>query len=600
MSNQLIPEIITVQEYVDFVGALEAPTRPEDTQAAINFSYVQIDGICSDLYMCWTCNDKTSHFYRNEGEKNHIKQAMILQTKYNLDNALDFSHGTSISYQNGNTSFTKNKNTKTEVLDEVKGHLVQARVYKPIGSYSAYGDKSNNRKDFSGYAEFLRQLLKDLDLRYVRNVDNSLTTTQYISTYKNKIHEAVPTGQIFGEAVKKADLVAGTGIELDKSQGDVKISTKALTLDDFIKGTNILLYKDRQNNKLTIIAQDSTGPASGVSALYTYNGEAVVGVDGMITLMAGQNMGITLDRNNKIFTFNANVPQLPSYAAGKNIAITHNEEENQYTFDFVSPKFVGGTNINVLYDKTYDQYLFDGIPYVFHAGDGINIVQRGNDVTISSPSRPLPIPLEFEAGNEHTTVTTENNKVTISALVPDLIAGNNINIYKTEPSNPNSSYKFDVNDNIAFHHLDNLTENNFFGTLTGFTEGVDIIFTKLDLYRVKVDLFVTIDWRLLPIFGFSISSNGISDYDFMISYLAKWQYSLYFNNPKIKLIEFSFVPPSELASGVSPYGQRITNPSAVHSWNSGEDVIEYICNPDSSVNRYDVCKISFLLDSEQQ
>ena len=184
--------IISVEEYLEHYGEKDQTYKykKEDIRSCITYTSDQIESICDYLYKCWEETDKKSIYYRNEKEKEHIKKAFFLQTKYNLDNGNDLKQETNYSYSSGSINFSENKRKREEILTSVINHLQKARVYRSIKNEPTK-NLENISKEFN---KIISKMLEICDRRYVSlSFDND---NHLIHTYKNKVFDVLPISEL--------------------------------------------------------------------------------------------------------------------------------------------------------------------------------------------------------------------------------------------------------------------------------------------------------------------------------------------------------------------------------------------------------------------
>ena len=189
-----VPEIITVEDFLEFYREKDQiyKYKEEDISGCINFTIIQLNGICEHdmLFKCWNETDTKSIYYRNEKEKAFIQQAVLLQTKYNLDNGFDLEVDTNTSASSGGINFSKNKGKIDQLASDVINNLSKARIYKTIKDTSSFEEEE---KPYF-ISKITQILLEICDRRYVsKYFDNS---THLIHTYNNKNFDVMPISDL--------------------------------------------------------------------------------------------------------------------------------------------------------------------------------------------------------------------------------------------------------------------------------------------------------------------------------------------------------------------------------------------------------------------
>lgn len=166
--NTTTPTIITVDEYRSFQAGANAPTRSEDITSAINLTFIQLNGICNNqIRLRWEITDANNKLFLSDDKKQCIKDAFLLQTKYNLDYDNDTSEGTMQgSWGSNSQSITRPKRDK--ISQDVLNLLTDAGVYlqfttQTIKTPATSGVKGANwRCEFDSYIT-----LEEADQKYV-------------------------------------------------------------------------------------------------------------------------------------------------------------------------------------------------------------------------------------------------------------------------------------------------------------------------------------------------------------------------------------------------------------------------------------------------
>ena len=102
-------EIITIEDYKNLIKNTELNNiSDESIQTSINITTLTLDSICgSQISKRWPL-DETNRLHLTQEQKEYIKNAFILQTKYVLDNNIDFSIG-SDQMSNGSSSWSRSE-----------------------------------------------------------------------------------------------------------------------------------------------------------------------------------------------------------------------------------------------------------------------------------------------------------------------------------------------------------------------------------------------------------------------------------------------------------------------------------------------------------
>ena len=122
-------EVITIDDYKQVIKNTEINNISDDSiQTAINITTLTLDSVCgSNISKRWPL-DETNRLHLTIEQKEYIRNAFILQTKYVLDNNIDFSVGTDQS-TNGSSSWSQTRLKREQILPEVYELLQTAGVY---------------------------------------------------------------------------------------------------------------------------------------------------------------------------------------------------------------------------------------------------------------------------------------------------------------------------------------------------------------------------------------------------------------------------------------------------------------------------------------
>lgn len=122
-------EVITIDDYKQVIKNTEINNiSDESIQTAINITTLTLDSVCgSNISKRWPL-DETNRLHLTIEQKEYIRNAFILQTKYVLDNNIDFSIGTDQS-TNGSSSWSQTRLKREQILPEVYELLQTAGVY---------------------------------------------------------------------------------------------------------------------------------------------------------------------------------------------------------------------------------------------------------------------------------------------------------------------------------------------------------------------------------------------------------------------------------------------------------------------------------------
>ena len=139
-------EVITIDDYKQVIKNTEINNiSDESIQTAINITTLTLDSVCgSNISKRWPL-DETNRLHLTIEQKEYIRNAFILQTKYVLDNNIDFSVGTDQS-TNGSSSWSQTRLKREQILPEVYELLQTAGVYYTNAFVSATYESHNKPK----------------------------------------------------------------------------------------------------------------------------------------------------------------------------------------------------------------------------------------------------------------------------------------------------------------------------------------------------------------------------------------------------------------------------------------------------------------------
>ena len=140
-------EVITIDDYKQVIKNTEINNiSDESIQTAINITTLTLDSVCgSNISKRWPL-DETNRLHLTIEQKEYIRNAFILQTKYVLDNNIDFSVGTDQS-TNGSSSWSQTRLKREQILPEVYELLQTAGVYYTNAFIStAYSNANEGRQ----------------------------------------------------------------------------------------------------------------------------------------------------------------------------------------------------------------------------------------------------------------------------------------------------------------------------------------------------------------------------------------------------------------------------------------------------------------------
>ena len=139
-------EVITIDDYKQVIKNTDINNiSDESIQTAINITTLTLDSVCgSNISKRWPL-DETNRLHLTIEQKEYIRNAFILQTKYVLDNNIDFSVGTDQS-TNGSSSWSQTRLKREQILPEVYELLQTAGVYYTNAFISTAYSSANEKK----------------------------------------------------------------------------------------------------------------------------------------------------------------------------------------------------------------------------------------------------------------------------------------------------------------------------------------------------------------------------------------------------------------------------------------------------------------------
>lgn len=139
-------EVITIDDYKQVIKNTDINNiSDESIQTAINITTLTLDSVCgSNISKRWPL-DETNRLHLTIEQKEYIRNAFILQTKYVLDNNIDFSVGTDQS-TNGSSSWSQTRLKREQILPEVYELLQTAGVYYTNAFVSATYESHSKQK----------------------------------------------------------------------------------------------------------------------------------------------------------------------------------------------------------------------------------------------------------------------------------------------------------------------------------------------------------------------------------------------------------------------------------------------------------------------
>lgn len=269
-------EVITIDDYKQVIKNTEINNiSDESIQTAINITTLTLDSVCgSNISKRWPL-DETNRLHLTIEQKEYIRNAFILQTKYVLDNNIDFSVGTDQS-TNGSSSWSQTRLKREQILPEVYELLQTAGVYytnafvsatyeshskpkcNPVEDFYCPGEKSTPIDLEIGDSRYIKQYNPNARRKWLFSDERGLIT--YTSTNPERwVLDCIINGESVVEPLTNIarfemikDILDENGTSL------VDPTTHTVTLDEWLKvdlsnnthnftnGVSLLYYQDNQ------------------------------------------------------------------------------------------------------------------------------------------------------------------------------------------------------------------------------------------------------------------------------------------------------------------------------------------------------------------
>ena len=269
-------EVITIDDYKQVIKNTEINNiSDESIQTAINITTLTLDSVCgSNISKRWPL-DETNRLHLTIEQKEYIRNAFILQTKYVLDNNIDFSVGTDQS-TNGSSSWSQTRLKREQILPEVYELLQTAGVYytnafisatyeshskpkcNPVEDFYCPGEKSTPIDLEIGDSRYIKQYNPNARRKWLFSDERGLIT--YTSTNPERwVLDCIINGESVVEPFTNIarfemikDILDENGTSL------VDPDTHTVTLNEWLKidlsnnpnkftnGVSLLYYQDNQ------------------------------------------------------------------------------------------------------------------------------------------------------------------------------------------------------------------------------------------------------------------------------------------------------------------------------------------------------------------
>ena len=354
-------EVITIDDYKQVIKNTDINNiSDESIQTAINITTLTLDSVCgSNISKRWPL-DETNRLHLTIEQKEYIRNAFILQTKYVLDNNIDFSVGTDQS-TNGSSSWSQTRLKREQILPEVYELLQTAGVYYTNAFISATYEshskpKCNCPNDFYcpgekstpidleiGDNRYIKQYNPNARRKWLFSDERGLIT--YTSTNPERwVLDCIINGESVVEPLTNIARFEMIKDILDENGNSlIDPTTHTVTLNEWLKvdlsnnthkftnGVSLLYYQDNQWKEHIKLEGETLGAPIKISE-YGYR----TNLDR--TLTKYHCLSIIPDPNNVLeFRFNGTALwNIISYATNSNLNLTANNDDTNLitkTFD---------------------------------------------------------------------------------------------------------------------------------------------------------------------------------------------------------------------------------------------------------------------------
>ena len=354
-------EVITIDDYKQVIKNTDINNiSDESIQTAINITTLTLDSVCgSNISKRWPL-DETNRLHLTIEQKEYIRNAFILQTKYVLDNNIDFSVGTDQS-TNGSSSWSQTRLKREQILPEVYELLQTAGVYytnafisatyeshskpkcNPVEDFYCPGEKSTPIDLEIGDNRYIKQYNPNARRKWLFSDERGLIT--YTSTNPERwVLDCIINGESVVEPFTNIARFEMIKDILDENGNSlVNPDTHTVTLNEWLKvdlsnnpnnftnGVETYVYQDNQW-KLNGVYEGSTKGAPIKISQFSYlQGQRP-------DVLKYQGLSIDFDANNILqFKFKEfEMWNIVSHAVKLNLNLTANNDNTNLitkTFD---------------------------------------------------------------------------------------------------------------------------------------------------------------------------------------------------------------------------------------------------------------------------
>ena len=352
-------EVITIDDYKQVIKNTDINNiSDESIQTAINITTLTLDSVCgSNISKRWPL-DETNRLHLTIEQKEYIRNAFILQTKYVLDNNIDFSVGTDQS-TNGSSSWSQTRLKREQILPEVYELLQTAGVYytnafisatyeshskpkcNPVEDFYCPGEKSTPIDLEIGDNRYIKQYNPNARRKWLFSDERGLIT--YTSTNPERwVLDCIINGESVVEPLTNIARFEMIKDILDENGNSlVDPNTHTVTLDEWLK-IDLSNNPNKFTNGIeTYIYQDNQWKLNGVYEGSTKGAPIKINQIGYLQgqqpdVLKYQGLSIDFGVNNILqFTFKEfQMWNIISPAVKLNLNLTANDNTNLITKKF--------------------------------------------------------------------------------------------------------------------------------------------------------------------------------------------------------------------------------------------------------------------------
>ena len=372
-------EVITIDDYKQVIKNTDINNiSDESIQTAINITTLTLDSVCgSNISKRWPL-DETNRLHLTIEQKEYIRNAFILQTKYVLDNNIDFSVGTDQS-TNGSSSWSQTRLKREQILPEVYELLQTAGVYytnafisatyeshskpkcNPVEDFYCPGEKSTPIDLEIGDNRYIKQYNPNARKKWLFSDERGLIT--YTSTNPERwVLDCIINGESVVEPFTNIARFEMIKDILDENGNSlIDPNTHTVTLDEWLKVDLSNNPNNFTNGIQTYIYQDNQWWLNGVYEGSTKGAPIKISQIGYGNLMVGDDKYRCLKfipNDDKIFEFqfnNLGMWNTISTTAIRSLNITGNDNAT----DLITKQFDGTDSNNKINFNIAPNQIFE-------------------------------------------------------------------------------------------------------------------------------------------------------------------------------------------------------------------------------------------------